>query len=76
MLANFGTEANGGLNLKELEWTIEKEAASKSSYAMKRNNVFAVCSDEAYGCLRDAIIYMKAQPIPSESDRDALRIRF
>jgi hypothetical protein len=66
MLANFGTEALGGRDARDLEWTMEREAASKSSYSMKRNNVFAVCTDPAYGCLRDAIIHMKNQPIPTE----------
>lgn len=76
MVANFGTEALGGRDAKQLEWTMEREAASKSSYAMKRNNVFAVSTDKAYGCLRDAIIHTKNQPIPSESQRDELRTRF
>jgi len=69
-------EALGGKNPEILEWTLEIEPFSTFSYAVMRNNIFALCVDEKYLAMRNAIIYKLAPELPDKSEYDRLVVEF
>lgn len=65
ILNNFTTEALGGRNPKELDWTLELEPFSTFSYGVMRNNVQKLCLNDRYKQMRDSIIYMQPPKEPA-----------
>ena len=63
--SNFGKDALGGRDFKQLDWTIEIEPFSTFSYSVMRNNILSLCIDDNHSLKRDAILYLKAPSIPS-----------
>jgi predicted ATP-dependent serine protease len=76
MPSNLTPEALGGLNAKDLDWTLELEPFSTFSYSVMRNNIFALCVDDNFTKMRDAIIYMKAPKNPQLEQVNELHRRF
>lgn len=49
----------GGRDPLKLGWTLDVEPFSQFSYAMMRQNVLSLCTDDRYYAIRQSIVYMK-----------------
>ena len=76
MPSNLSSEALGGLQPKDLEWTLELEPFSTFSYSVMRNNIFQLCMDETHVEMRKSIIYQVAPKNPQLEQVNELHRRF
>lgn len=76
MPANLSKLALGGIDAKDLIWTLELEPFSTFSYSVMRQNIFSLCETQNHEKMRKSIIYLEAPKQPTKSQLEQLRNRF